>query len=689
MMNLLRLLPLISCLWAFQPLIVTASPACPVQGLDNKVCPIVVSFFDDVAKQNPDFAKHWQNHHWVGQTGSNFSFQDLKLKINVHDTLSFYERRQTVELEKFINDTLGKAAKTNPGFQQVLDSHNFFVMTVQAMHLALQRGADHFNKGGAPLISLRTQTSESEELELTAEETYQAPTTDKYLNDAGIFFTSNRRYQHAVKIDSTTYKAGIKVAPVVVSVLNQITQAPKAPKTPVPGQQKLVVGAGGGSGQVASSNQQSVNGPVSIQKQPGDRSRQGAPVIPAAPKAPKTPVPGQQKTVVGAGGGSGQVASSNHQSVNGPISIQKQPGDRSRQGAPVIPAAPKAPKTPVPGQQKTVVGAGGGSGQVASSNHQSVNGPISIQKQPGDRSRQGSPVLSQVSKGTKISGSGSGPQKQVFIVKVPSTHMSKPAPSVNQQSVNGPVSIQKQPGDRSRQGAPVLSSVSKGTKGSGPSQQKQVVAAQIPPTHMSKPVPSTNQQSVNGPISIQKQPADRSRQGTPVIPAAPKVHKTPVSGQQKTVVGAGGGSGQVSHGNQQNVNAPVTIQKQPGVRGRQGTPIHQNVLTTVSHNAIRPSKVSIQKAPEGTNKSNVNNILTTQKAGSQTDANERTYLVDENNKVWSCKVSFLGFRVTANSADESISRHGHVETAHVKSAQLAHVPANHAVGSGCLISVHK
>ena len=113
------------------------------------------------------------------------------------------------------------------------------------------------------------------------------------------------------------------------------------------------------------------------------------------------------------------------------------------------------------------------------------------------------------------------------------------------------------------------------------------------------------------------------------------------------------------------------------------------MLTTVSHNAIRPSKVSIQKAPEGTNKSNVNNILTTQKAGSQTDANERTYLVDENNKVWSCKVSFLGFRVTANSADESISRHGHVETAHVKSAQLAHVPANHAVGSGCLISVHK
>ena len=644
MINIIRFLPLIGCLWAVQPLMATASPACPVQGLDNKVCPIVVNFFDDVAKQNPDFAKHWQNHHWVGQTGSNFSFSNLKLQINVHNTYSFTERRSAVELEKFINDTLGNAAKTNPDFQQVLDSHNFFVMTVQAMHLALQRGADHFNKSGAPLISLRTHTSESEELELTAEETYQVPTTDKYLNNAGIYFTDNRRYQHAVKIDSTTYKAGVTVAPVIVSASNPVTLSPKTSKIPAPSQQKTVVGAGGGSGQ-ATTNQQNTNAPVTIQKQIGDRNRQGTQVVSTIPKSTKTTGSSPQKQIyivqVPTLPVSKPVTSGNQQNANAPLPIQKQPGDRSRQGTPVsvtsttnpVSPAPKGPKSPVPGQQKVVAGAGGGSGP-ATANQQITNAPVTIQKQPGDRSRQGTPV-SVTSTTNPVSPAPKGPK----------------SPVPGQQKV-----------------------VAGAGGGSGPA--------------------TANQQITNAPVTIQKQPGDRSRQGTPVsvtstinpVSPASKGPKAPVPGQHKVVAGAGGGSGPAA-ANQQITNAPATIQKQPGDRSRQGitAPLPQSASST---NALRPSKVSIQRAVSGTNKSNVNNVLTTQKAGSQIDANERTYLIDENNRVWSCKLSSLGFRVTANS-DGSITRQGHVETAHVKSVQLAHIPANHAVGSGCLISVHK
>ncbi len=515
MVNFTRMLFLIGFLLLVQPVTANASPACPIQGLDSKVCPIVVSFFDDVAKNNPDFATHWKNHHWVGQIGSNFSFQNLDLKIHTHMTMMFGKRNKTFELEKFIDDTLTRAAKNDPKFQQVIDSHNFFVMTVQAMHLALQSGADHFNVSGSPRVSA-SGALENEELELTAVETDQVPTTDPFLNKAGIYFTDKYRYQHSVKIDSTTYKAGVTVAPVVVGV-----SSPTIPK----------------------------------------------------PKGHKIPVSGQQKSISGAGGGSAQPPPANKQNVNAPITIQKQPGNRGRPGGGPPPATSTKGKT------------------------------------------SGTP------KGTKTSGPGQ--QKQIYIVQVPTTVSSKPGLHANQQNLNSPVTIQKQLG--SQRGRP-----------SG---------------------------------------------ATPVTSS--KSQKPPAPGQQKSISGAGGGSAQPPPANKQNVNAPTVTQKQPV-----GTPGQQSVSRPTSHNVVRPSKISLIRGPRGTDKRNVNVVLTTQKAGSQTHANERVYVIDDNNKIWSCKVSSLGFRVTVNS-DGSLTKHGHVESAQVKSAQLAHIPANHAMGCDCLISVQK
>jgi hypothetical protein len=515
-----------------------AAPACPVQGLDPKVCPIVVDFFDDVAKNNPDFATHWKNHHWVGQSG-NFQFQNLDLKISEHVTTTFTDRGKFINLQTFVNDVLNKAAKTDSHFQQVIDSHNFFVMTVQAMHLALQKGADRFNRSGLLNHSLIKGGAEKEELFLQATENYQKPTDDRLLNAAGLYFTTEQKGQHSVAIDSTTYKAGSKVSPVIIS--------------------------------------SSVTTP-------------SAAVTPPTPKGPRATLPNQQKTVVGAGGGSAispKPVATTHATAS--TSIQKQSGAvaRARQGTPAAStvttvSGSKDGKVQLSTQQKTVVGAGGGSAispKPVATTHATAS--TSIQKQSGAvaRARQGTPAASTIQHSGKSKtekGAQTAPAKRVYLVQVPSISSTLPA------------SI-------STSGSP--------KKLSGNSK---------------------------------------------VRPSSP------------------------------NNNALQTVSS---------TTIAPATVVSPSQ-AIRPSRISVQTAPAGVNKTNVNQFLITQIAGNQLVENERTYLVDDERKAWSCVLSGLGYRVVKTDNDK-INHHGHVESVHLRSTQLAHIPVNHPMHNGCQIAVSK
>ena len=87
-------------------------------------------------------------------------------------------------------------------------------------------------------------------------------------------------------------------------------------------------------------------------------------------------------------------------------------------------------------------------------------------------------------------------------------------------------------------------------------------------------------------------------------------------------------------------------------------------------------------------KSNVNEHFVTNKAGNHIERNERAYLVDSNDKLWSCKISGLGARRMPGQ-NGTLEIAGHVETLQFRSLHIAHVPGNHPMHSGCLISVHK
>lgn len=102
---------------------------------------------------------------------------------------------------------------------------------------------------------------------------------------------------------------------------------------------------------------------------------------------------------------------------------------------------------------------------------------------------------------------------------------------------------------------------------------------------------------------------------------------------------------------------------------------------SVTHNITNQSGQPIDKL-------NVNRHFATGSAGSLIEQEERAYLFDSNNDVWSCKVSGLGARQMP-SANGATQIAGHVETLQFRSIHLAHIPGNHPMHSGCLISVEQ
>ena len=107
----------------------------------------------------------------------------------------------------------------------------------------------------------------------------------------------------------------------------------------------------------------------------------------------------------------------------------------------------------------------------------------------------------------------------------------------------------------------------------------------------------------------------------------------------------------------------------------------------------QPKSVSVTHSLESRNgqkidKLNVNHHFVTKTAGSLIESEERAYLFDNNDHVWSCKVSGLGAR-RMPSSDGNHQIQGHVETLQFRSVHLAHIPGNHPMHSGCLISVQQ
>lgn len=107
----------------------------------------------------------------------------------------------------------------------------------------------------------------------------------------------------------------------------------------------------------------------------------------------------------------------------------------------------------------------------------------------------------------------------------------------------------------------------------------------------------------------------------------------------------------------------------------------------------QPKSISVThslKARSGQkiDKLNVNQHFVTKSAGSLIESEERAYLFDSNNNVWSCKVSGLGAR-RMPSSEGNHQMQGHVETLQFRSTHLAHIPGNHPMHPGCLISVQQ
>lgn len=117
--------------------------------------------------------------------------------------------------------------------------------------------------------------------------------------------------------------------------------------------------------------------------------------------------------------------------------------------------------------------------------------------------------------------------------------------------------------------------------------------------------------------------------------------------------------------------------------------IPQGTAASNSPNAI--SVITGVKRHDGkkVDKHNVSQHFVTNKAGNQIEKDERSFLVDSNDKLWSCKISGLGARRMPNQNGAGMEVAGHVETLRFRSLHIAHIPGNHPMHSGCLISVQK
>jgi len=110
-------------------------------------------------------------------------------------------------------------------------------------------------------------------------------------------------------------------------------------------------------------------------------------------------------------------------------------------------------------------------------------------------------------------------------------------------------------------------------------------------------------------------------------------------------------------------------------------PANQPTKVTVIHGVTNRQGVPVDKAT-------VNGHFVTDTAGNHLDQESRAYLFDNNNDVWSCMVAGLGTRQRAGENGEIVAM-GHAETLEFRSTHISHIPANHPMHPGCLISVQQ
>ena len=110
-------------------------------------------------------------------------------------------------------------------------------------------------------------------------------------------------------------------------------------------------------------------------------------------------------------------------------------------------------------------------------------------------------------------------------------------------------------------------------------------------------------------------------------------------------------------------------------------PMHQPKQLSITYGVTNSQGVPV-------NKSTVNGHFATVIAGNHLDQESRAYLVDSNQDVWSCMVAGLSQRPTTPGNERS-GNIGHSETLDFRSTHIAHIPANHPMHTGCLISVQQ
>ena len=162
-------------------------------------------------------------------------------------------------------------------------------------------------------------------------------------------------------------------------------------------------------------------------------------------------------------------------------------------------------------------------------------------------------------------------------------------------------------------------------------------------------------------------------------------------------VGTGGGKGSSDSLNQKTqvpaialVPAHATTNRSPNQQI--GFLIDRHKITSYKKPYI-PDAVSIQTANlhhdgKTIDRYNLHQHFTTPKSGSLRVHNERAYLIDSEQKVWSCSISGMGHR-SLKSQDGNINLHGQIEVLHFQRNSIAHVPANHPITKGCLVAVRK
>ena len=139
------------------------------------------------------------------------------------------------------------------------------------------------------------------------------------------------------------------------------------------------------------------------------------------------------------------------------------------------------------------------------------------------------------------------------------------------------------------------------------------------------------------------------------------------------------------------VEQPGTAAVMPkplGQQPNQKVVVPQGIAPTNKPKAVSLTYGLNSKNGTKIDKTTVNGHFVTAATGSLIKKEERSYLLDHNNDVWSCKVSGLGARVMPNEKGEP-ELAGHVETLKFRSDRLGHIPGNHPMHRGCLISVQQ